>query len=73
MRLVIIVGHAAARFGGEAVLPFNYFDLLRTLGLDALVAEARTCDELRIEFPSDIDRIGYVRDICCGTGVRLAG
>jgi glycosyltransferase involved in cell wall biosynthesis len=63
MRVAIVAEHASSRFGGEALLPFNYFRLLRERGIEAwLIVHARTADELKKEFPDDLDRMEFVQD-----------
>jgi glycosyltransferase involved in cell wall biosynthesis len=49
--------------GGEAMLPLQYFRLLRQRGIDAhLICHDRTRDELAELFPGDLDRIHFVAD-----------
>ncbi|NLG65483.1 MAG: glycosyltransferase family 4 protein [Actinobacteria bacterium] len=63
MRPVIVAEHASARFGGEAMLPLQYFRHLRRRGVDVhLVVHERTRAELAALFPDDHDRIHYVPD-----------
>jgi len=62
-RVLIVCEHASARFGGEAVLPWHYFRLLRQKGIDAyLVTHARTRDELVQLLPAEADRMHFLRD-----------
>jgi len=63
MRVCIVAEHASTRFGGEAILPVHYFRLLRSRGIEAwLVVHARTRDELKSLFATDLDRIRFVED-----------
>jgi glycosyltransferase involved in cell wall biosynthesis len=63
LRVLIIAEHASARFGGEAILPLHYFQLLRHRGVEAwMVVHARTRDELSALLPGEAGRIHYVPD-----------
>jgi len=63
MRICIVAEHASYRFGGEAILPIQYFGRLRARGEDAwLVVHARTREELEAAFPSDRHRIRFIED-----------
>jgi glycosyltransferase involved in cell wall biosynthesis len=62
-RVLIVAEHATAAYGGEAVLPWHYFRLLRARGVEAwLVVHARNRDELLAAFPHDLERIHFVPD-----------
>ncbi|RYG88537.1 hypothetical protein EON77_00460, partial [bacterium] len=62
-RVLIIAENASEKFGGEAVLPFIYFKLLRERGIDAwLVTHSRVREELLEKFPNDADRLHFVQD-----------
>ena len=64
MRICIVAEHASKSFGGEAILPFHYFRLLRSLGVETwMVVHARTQNELSELFPDDFDRILFVPDL----------
>jgi glycosyltransferase involved in cell wall biosynthesis len=59
----IVAEHASYKFGGEAILPCQYFSRLRARGIEAwLVVHARTKPELEGLFPNDRERILYVDD-----------
>ena len=63
MRILIVAEHASKRLGGEAILPYHYFRVLRARGHDAfLIVHERTRDELTALFPHDLDRILFVPD-----------
>jgi glycosyltransferase involved in cell wall biosynthesis len=63
MRVLIAAENASTRFGGEAILPYHYFRLLRDRGVDAhLVVHARTRDELKLHFPGERTHIHFVED-----------
>lgn len=63
MRVLIAAENASVRFGGEAILPYHYFRLLRQRGVDAhLVVHARTRPELTAFFPQEVDRMHFVED-----------
>lgn len=62
-RILIVCEHASAAFGGEAVLPWHYFRLLREKGIDVhLIAHARTRDELVTALPDEADRMHFISD-----------
>ena len=62
MRVLIVAENASTRFGGEAIIPYHYYRLLRVRGIDAhLVVHARTRAELQTLFPGD-ERIHFVED-----------
>lgn len=79
MRILIIVEHASARFGGEAILPIHYFARLRARGVDVrLVVHERTRPELLERFPNDADRIHFLPNtrlhrLIDRVSVRLSG
>ena len=63
MRVLIAAENASVRFGGEAILPYHYFRLLRRRGLDAhLVVHARTRPELTALFPQELHHLHFVED-----------
>jgi glycosyltransferase involved in cell wall biosynthesis len=62
-RILIVAEHASKRLGGEAILPYHYFRILRARGLDAfLIVHERTREELTTLFPHDLERIHFVPD-----------
>jgi glycosyltransferase involved in cell wall biosynthesis len=64
MRVCIVAEHASKRFGGEAIIPYHYFRVLRARGVDAwLVVHMRTRTELQSLFPQDLDRLRFVEDL----------
>ncbi len=63
MRVCIVADSASVRFGGEAILPFHYFRLLRQRGVESwLVVHDRTRGELDAMLPAERDRIIYTQD-----------
>jgi len=63
MRVLLVAENASTGFGGEAILPYHYFRLLRGRGMDAhLVVHARTRDELLTLFPDDHAHLHFVED-----------
>src|SRR5262245_17878904 len=63
VRPIIVAEHASTRFGGEAILPFQYFRFLRSRGFEAwLVVHDRTRPELTELLSDDADRILYAPD-----------
>lgn len=62
-RILIAAEHASRRLGGEAILPYHYFRVLRARSLDAhLIVHERTRPELEALFPDDLDRMHFVPD-----------
>jgi glycosyltransferase involved in cell wall biosynthesis len=63
MRVCVVAEHASKRFGGEAILPFHYFRLLRARGIEAwLVTHSRTRAEMTLLFPMELHRLHFVED-----------
>jgi glycosyltransferase involved in cell wall biosynthesis len=63
MKVVVVATNASTRFGGEAILPWHYFRLLRKRGVEAwLVAHERTRLELTALLPDEVDRMRFVPD-----------
>jgi glycosyltransferase involved in cell wall biosynthesis len=64
MKICIVAEHASRQFGGEALLPYQYFRLLRERGVEAwLVVHARTRPELEKAFAHDLDHLCFVDDL----------
>ena len=64
MRVCIVADSASVRFGGEAILPYHYFRLLRRRGVEAwLVVHDRTRGELESLLPDEVSRIRFTRDL----------
>jgi glycosyltransferase involved in cell wall biosynthesis len=62
-RVLIVAENASTRLGGEAILPYHYFRLLRARRLDAfLIVHERSRDELEMLFADDLDHIRFVKD-----------
>lgn len=62
-RVLIVSEHASASFGGEAVLPFHYFRILRQRQIEVwMVVHDRTRDELKQSLGDDFDRIHFIAD-----------
>jgi glycosyltransferase involved in cell wall biosynthesis len=63
VKILIVAEHASAAFGGEALIPYQYFKSLREVGAEVyLLVHERTRDELLAAFPGDIERIHFVAD-----------
>ncbi|MEG5031931.1 glycosyltransferase family 4 protein [Microcoleus sp. AT3-D2] len=63
MRILIVAQNASTKFGGESLLPLNYFRILRSRHIETwLVTHARTQAELTALFPEDGDRMHFVPD-----------
>jgi len=63
LKIVIVAANVSTRFGGEAILPWHYFRLLRKRGVQAwLVSHERTQLELTTLLPQEADRMLFVPD-----------
>jgi glycosyltransferase involved in cell wall biosynthesis len=63
MRVCIVAENASVRLGGEAILPYHYFRLLRARGVDAwLVVHERSRGDLEELFPENRERLIFVAD-----------
>ncbi len=63
LRVLIAAENASVHFGGEAILPYHYFRLLRQRDVDVhLIVHARTRPELLSLFPHELDRLHFVED-----------
>ncbi|HEX7294563.1 MAG TPA: glycosyltransferase family 4 protein, partial [Pyrinomonadaceae bacterium] len=62
-KILIVAEHASAVFGGEALIPFQYFKVLREIGVDVhLLVHERTRNELEASFPQETERLHFVKD-----------
>ncbi len=63
IRVLIVAENASTRYGGEAIIPYHYFRLLRARGIDAhLIVHARTRDEMEELFTHDHEHLHFVED-----------
>ena len=63
MRVCVVADSASVRFGGEAILPYHYFRLLRQRGVEAwLVVHDRTRGELEALLPDEKHRMLFTPD-----------
>jgi glycosyltransferase involved in cell wall biosynthesis len=74
-RVLIVAEHASMRFGGEAVLPLQYFRYLRKRGVECwLLVHARTRDELGATLgPEEMARVRFVEDLRAQRFISRAG
>lgn len=64
MKVVVVATNSSTRFGGEAILPWHYFRLLRKRGIPAwLVAHERTQRELTAILPDEVEQMRFVPDL----------
>ena len=64
MKVVIVASNASTCFGGEAIIPWHYFRLLRKRGVQVwLVAHERTRAELTALLPDEISWMRFVPDV----------
>ena len=62
-KVLLVAEHASAIFGGEALIPFQYFKNLREAGLNVhLLVHQRTQKELLEAFRDDHERLHFVSD-----------
>ncbi len=63
LRVLIVCEHASSKFGGEAMLPLNYFLLLsRKLSHVFLLTHSRTRNDLATVPGIDLDRVYFIPD-----------
>src|SRR5262245_37758369 len=63
LKILLVAEHASAAFGGEALIPFQYFKRLREIGVDVhLLVHVRTQEELRAAFSDNLERLHFVSD-----------
>jgi glycosyltransferase involved in cell wall biosynthesis len=63
LNVLLVAEHASSTFGGEALIPYQYFKCLRELGIDVhLLVHERTKPELFGAFPNEIERLHFVAD-----------
>jgi len=63
LKVLIVAEHASSVFGGEALIPYQYFKHLRRLNVDVhLLIHERTRQELSEAFQDDIARLHFVLD-----------
>lgn len=77
VRVLIVAEHASALFGGEAMLPLQYFKHLKNRGVDVnMILHERCKNSMDAEFGVDHPNIHYVKDsliniLCYKIGIRL--
>jgi glycosyltransferase involved in cell wall biosynthesis len=63
LKVLIVAEHASSVFGGEALIPYQYFKYFRRMNVDVhLLVHERTRAELCKAFPNDIERLHFVGD-----------
>ena len=63
LKVLIVAENASSVFGGEALIPYQYFKCLKEIGADVhLLVHERTQKELYKAFPNDIGRLHFVAD-----------
>lgn len=63
LKVLIVAEHASSAFGGEALIPYQYFKCLREIDTDVhLLVHKRTHKELSKAFANDIGRLHFVAD-----------
>jgi len=63
LRVLIVSEHASTKFGGEAILPWHYFRILRQRGIESwLIVHERTRAELLHVLPEEANRIYFLPD-----------
>lgn len=62
-KVLLVAENVSAKFGGQALIPLQYFRCLREMGIDVhLLAHVRTQKELLDFFPNDAQRLHFVAD-----------
>ena len=63
LKVLIVAENASTRFGGEAILPWHYFRVLRRRGVDVrMIVHSRTRSELLALLPNEADRLYFLPD-----------
>lgn len=64
LKIIIVADNASRKMGGEAILPYHYYRVMRSREIDVrLVVHERVYKELIESFPQDSGRISYVKDL----------
>lgn len=64
LKIVLVAEHASQKFGGEAVLPFHYFRILKKRDVEVkMIIHDRTKNELTIAFPDAEGQLIFIDDI----------
>jgi glycosyltransferase involved in cell wall biosynthesis len=73
-KVLIVAENASASFGGEALIPLQYFMFLRKIGVDVhLLVHERTQKELLKLLPDEAGRLHFVYDSLVNIWVNKAG
>lgn len=63
LRVLLIAENASRQMGGEAILPYHYFRILRARGFDVtLITHERSRSELERLFPAERGKMRFVAD-----------
>ena len=63
-KVIIVANNASIRMGGEAIIPYHYFRVMRSRGIDVwLIVHERVREELETILPNDKDNIIFVKDL----------
>lgn len=74
LRVLLVAEYCSCRGGGEGVIAYHYFRLLRARGIDAyLLTHGRCQAELEAAFPDDRARLFFVRDSIVHRGLFACG
>ncbi|RLV49299.1 glycosyltransferase family 4 protein [Nocardioides mangrovicus] len=73
-RVIIVATNASTVAGGEAIIPWHYFRLLRRRGVDVhLVTHERNREDLRAQPEMDEERVHFVRDTAASRRIHRWG
>jgi glycosyltransferase involved in cell wall biosynthesis len=63
-KVVIVANNASIKMGGEAIIPYHYFRVMRARGIDVwLIVHERVREELEALFPNGGDKLIFVKDL----------
>lgn len=63
LRVLLVAENASRQMGGEAILPYHYFRILRARGVDVtLIVHERSRAELESLFPAEREHMRFIAD-----------
>lgn len=63
-KVIIVANNASIRMGGEAIIPYHYFRVMRSRGIDVwMIVHERVREELEAMFPDNKDKLIFVKDL----------
>jgi glycosyltransferase involved in cell wall biosynthesis len=63
-KVAIVADNASKEMGGEAIIPYHYYRVMRSRGIDVwLIVHERVREELEAIFPGDKDKMVFIKDL----------